>query len=85
MEAWHRSFNFKCNVPHLNFGKFLEILIQENEKVRVTLIQAKHDISVNSNIIEKNEKLRVIVDNFTFYDEETFFTNLNKVMWWKLD
>lgn len=35
LEGWHRNLNFKCNIPHLNLGKFIEKLLMEVERIRL--------------------------------------------------
>lgn len=82
VEAWHRSLNFKCNILHLNLRRFLEILIQENEKIRVTLLQTRHEISINKDFLEKEEKIRRIVLSYYCYEEWEFFNAISKVMVW---
>lgn len=85
LEAWHRSLNFKCNIQHLNLGKFLEILIQENEKVRVNIIQFKNLVYVNKTILEKKEQLRIITGNYEFYEQNEYFDYIDKLINWKFE
>lgn len=82
LEAWHRSINFNCNVSHPNFAKFIEVLIQENEKVRVCLIQSRSQIRIGNRNLLKEEKLRQIVLNYCFYKDNEFFENLLQIVGW---
>jgi hypothetical protein len=51
-------------VPHLNFGKFIDILRIENERVRVSLIQARLKIEMSDKDYKKEEKLRLVVNSY---------------------
>jgi hypothetical protein len=79
LEAWHRSLNFKCNTPHLNLGEFIEIIIEENESVRVKLIQSRKFIDLSDKDLIKEEKLRVIVKNYEYYMDWEFFNLIGHV------
>lgn len=85
LEAWHKSFNFKCNMPHLNLGKFLEILRQEAERVRVTLIQARKQILLPDKDYKNEERIRQIVCNYDFYKNEEFYDNLRNFFVWDFE
>lgn len=83
LEAWHRTLNFNCVVSHLNLGKFIEILIQENEKIRINLIQSKKFIDLAKKKLEKEEKLKVACLNFHLYEYEEFYDILYKINDWE--
>lgn len=85
LEAWHRSLNFKCNIAHLNIGKFLEILIMENERVRVSLLQARLSLPTSGKILKKEESLRIICENFMLFSISEYFEILNTVICWKFE
>lgn len=85
LEAFHRVLNSKFNTAHVNLGKFLEVLIQENERVRVILIQSRNKIDLPKKNFVKEEKIRVIVDNFCNFNDFEFFDSLNDVIGWKFD
>lgn len=82
-EAWHRVLNFRCNVSHPNFAKFMEILLQENEKARIGIIQGRLKIDIGSKNVVKEEFLRQVIVNYYFYNDDEFFKNLSKIVGWK--
>lgn len=84
-EAWHRNLNQKCHTPHLHLGKFLEILIQETEKIRMCLIHSKKSVTLSEKNLKKEEKIRTIVFNYQNYDGHDFFESLHDVVNWKFD
>ncbi|KAF7698608.1 hypothetical protein CDIK_1397 [Cucumispora dikerogammari] len=85
LEAMHRSFNFKCNLAHVNLGRFLEILIEETEMVRVKTIQLQKYIELARKDLKKEEKTKVICFNFENYADIDFLEILNQIHYWKFD
>jgi hypothetical protein len=85
LEAWHRSLNFKCVIHHLNLGKYLEILIQENERIRVNLIQTRKFIDVKNKDLIKEEMLRIVLRNYKIYSGMEYYENLYKIVGWKFN
>jgi hypothetical protein len=65
LKAWHRGLNFKCNIPHLNLGKYFEVLIEETEKVGITLNQQMVYLATSANLKKEN--------NWLFYCRITNF------------
>jgi hypothetical protein len=79
LEAWNRNLNFKCNIPHVNTGKFIEVLKYEIEKIRIEFVQAKNSINIKNIDTEKEFKLKIICKNFSFYDDiYEYFDRLEK-------
>jgi hypothetical protein len=61
------------------------VLIEENERVRVNLFQSKRYIDLNSKNLIKEEKLKILVANFEFYDHEEFFDLAESICTWEFD
>lgn len=85
LEGWHRSLNFKCNIPHLNLGKFIEVLKEETEIVRIKIIQAINSIDLGKRDLKKEEKLRCIIESYKLYKNDEFFLVIRKVIGWKFE
>lgn len=83
LEAWHRCLNFRCNIPHLNLGKFIEILIQETERIRVEIAHAKLDIPKNKESILKEYVLKKLCVNYNFYTYKEFLDKIERNIKWK--
>jgi hypothetical protein len=83
--AWHRALNLNCGISYLHLGKFIEILMQENEKLWVKLIQARRHIDLS----EKNyRKKSVVVSNLKNYNnfcENEFHDMLDRENFWDFD
>jgi hypothetical protein len=60
-------------------GKFVEILIQETEKVRVCLVQTRKRIAISEKNFLFEEKLRVLVENFNLYDENEYLDLIGSI------
>ena len=85
LEAWHRGLNFKCNVPHLNLLKFIEVLIFENERVRINYYQQRKNLDLNVSKITRDNSLQNICINFNFFDLNEYFENINKFYYWNFN
>jgi hypothetical protein len=85
LEAWHRALNLNCGISHLHLGKFIEILMQENEKVRVKLIQARRHIDLSEKNYRKEALLLVILENYNNFYEDEFFDMLDRENLWDFD
>jgi hypothetical protein len=65
-------------LAHPNFAKFIEIILYENEKTRVELIQLKKNIHVGSKNLVKEEMLKLVVSNYENYEDMNFLKILTK-------
>jgi hypothetical protein len=55
------------------------MLKEENEKKRVNLMQSTNSLLISGKDYKKEERLKIIIDCYYFYDENEFFVCLEKV------
>ena len=74
VESWHKSLNNRTEIAHPNLGKFLSLIQKEEELVRFGLSRAKSgNIEFSRRNYEKEEKLRVVADNYDLFENYGFF------------
>ncbi|KAF7699640.1 hypothetical protein CDIK_1097, partial [Cucumispora dikerogammari] len=86
VEAWHKSLNSRINHAHPNIAMFINVIQKEEEVLRLFLSRAKSGKVDFSKInLKKEEKLRIIVNNYNNYERKGFFKALNSIYKWKLN
>jgi hypothetical protein len=84
VEAWHRGLNASNARRHPNLGSFITILQNEEEKVRIKLSQwSKGRIEINNQNLVHDEKLRVLIRNYSIFSLEDYFIGLEIINSWK--
>lgn len=84
VEAWHRSINKRAKTPHLNLVNIIFLLQREEESARVKFLQLKElNISANFNLMY-DYKLKMLLNNKKYYNDDEYLTTLNKLVEWKL-
>jgi hypothetical protein len=61
-------------------GRFIELLIEETEKVRVKILQVKKHVYIKCRDLPKKEKIQLILMSFEFYSEKELFVVFNNVI-----
>lgn len=84
LESWHRTLNLRMFRPHPNLARFLTVLIDEVELIRLDFLQKKFG---NGNFEHKQlayeHKLFLAASNSFLYKKEDYFKVLCNIARWK--
>ncbi|KAG0433687.1 hypothetical protein DMUE_5396, partial [Dictyocoela muelleri] len=80
IEGWHRGFNRLVGIRNPNFGRFIDALRQETEKIRSNLARySTGNFEITSSNFIKKEKLKIYAENEKFMNIKDIFSFLNNI------